>query len=295
MIYIKPMKMVKNILCSFGLVIGAIFPVFAGFFVKWIPERKLAFYICCLLAGYIVGLFSFYIVKTILLKIDSYYKIALLGKLGVEDIINAEKDDDLILNMKSDFKELINKYVTLMESESNNLLRLSITDCLTSTYNHKYMYEYFEKKVLERISLMTILFCDIDHFKRINDTYGHITGDLVLQEVSKIIRESTNENEGIFRYGGEEFVILLENCSGEEGFDIAEKIRLKVCNSDIIKSYCNFEILTISIGLAVYPYDGVNIDTLIHNADTAMYHVKETGRNRCEIYNSEIMNGKKSG
>ena len=193
------------------------------------------------------------------------------------------------------YKELINKYVTLMESESNNLLRLSITDCLTSTYNHKYMYEYFEKKVLERISLMTILFCDIDHFKRINDTYGHITGDLVLQEVSKIIRESTNENEGIFRYGGEEFVILLENCSGEEGFDIAEKIRLKVCNSDIIKSYCNFEILTISIGLAVYPYDGVNIDTLIHNADTDMYHVKETGRNRCEIYNSEIMNGKKSG
>ena len=282
------MKMVKTILCTFGLVMGAIFPVFAGFFITWIPERKLAFCISCLLAGYIVGLFSFYIVKTILLKIENHYKITLSDKLGVEDIINEEKDNDLILNMKSDFKELINKYAALMESQSEHLFHLSITDCLTSTYNHKYLYEYFEKKISEKTSLMTILFCDIDHFKRINDTYGHIKGDLVLQEVAKIIRESTNGNEGVFRYGGEEFVILLENCSGEEGFDIAEKIRLKVCSSDVIKSYCNFEILTISIGLAVYPYDGVQIDTLIHNADSAMYHVKETGRNRCEIYNSEI-------
>jgi diguanylate cyclase (GGDEF)-like protein len=190
--------------------------------------------------------------------------------------------------MKNEFKELINKYAILMESESQHLLQLSITDCLTSAYNHRYLYEYFERKVLEEISLMTILFCDIDHFKLVNDTYGHIKGDLVLQEVAKIIRKSTNGNEGIFRYGGEEFVILLDNYSGKEGFNTAEKIRLKIRNSNVIKSYCNFEIVTISIGLAVYPYDGVNIDTLINKADKAMYHVKESGRNRCEIYNTEI-------
>lgn len=288
MIDVKPMKLIKTILCTFGLVIGVIFPIYAGFFIKWIPERKLPFCIGCLVAGYIVGLFSFYIVRTILLKIDNYYKITLLNKLGVENIINAEKGNDLILNMKNDFKELINKYATLMESESEHLLQLSITDCLTSAYNHKYLYEYFERKVSEEISLMSLLFCDIDHFKLVNDTYGHLKGDLVLKEVAKVIRESTNGNEGIFRYGGEEFVILLDNYSAKEGFNIAEKIRLKICNSNVIKSYCNSEIVTVSIGLAVYPYDGVNIDTLINKADKAMYHVKESGRNRCKIYNSKM-------
>jgi len=286
-LYIKPMKMIKTVLCTFGLVMGAIFPIYSSFFISWIPERKLVFCIGCLVAGYIVGLFSFYIVKTILLKIDNYYKVTLLDKLGVENIINTEKENDLILNMKSEFNELINNYGALMESESKHLLKLSITDCLTSVYNHRYLYEYFERKASEGISMMAILFCDIDHFKMVNDTYGHIKGDLVLQEVAKIISESTNGNEGIFRYGGEEFVILLDGYSDKEGFKTAEKIRLKIYNSNVIKSYCNFKTLTISIGVAMYPDDGVNIDTLINKADKAMYHVKECGRNSCKIYNSK--------
>jgi len=283
------MKMVKLVLCTFGLVIGVIFPLYANFFIEWIPERKLAFIIGCLVAGYIVGLFSFYIVKTILLNIDKYYKLTFADRLGIDNLINLEKENDLILNMKSEFKQLINNYTVLMENESNHFLELSITDCLTSVYNHRYLYEYFSKKVLKGISPMTLLFCDIDHFKLINDTYGHVKGDMVLQEVAKIIRESTNGNEGIFRYGGEEFVVLLDNYSCEEGFNTAEKIRLEIYNSNVIKSYCNSEILTISIGLAVYPNDGVNIDTLINKADKAMYNVKESGRNRCEIYNPEII------
>lgn len=286
--YIKPMKMVKTVLCIFGLLMGAIFPIYAGFFIKWVPEKKLAFCIGCLVAGYTVGLFSFYIVKTILFKIDNYYKLTLLGQLGVKNVINAEKEDDIILNMKSEFEELIKNYAALVKSESEYLLKLSVTDCLTLVYNHKYLYEYFEKKISEGITSMALLFCDIDHFKLINDTYGHIKGDLVLQEVAKIIRETTNGSDGVFRYGGEEFVVLLDNHSCKEAFYIAEKIRLKIYNSNVIKSYCNSEILSISIGLAVYPYDGENIDTLIDKADKAMYHVKESGRNRCEIYNPEI-------
>lgn len=287
--YLKPMKMVKLVLCAFGLGIGAIFPLFANFFIEWIPERKLAFIIGCLVAGYIVGLFSFYIVKTILLNVDKYYKLTLAGRLGIDSVSNVEKENDLILNMKSEFKELINNYTALMENETNHFLELSITDCLTSVYNHRYLYEYFKKKVSKGINSMTILFCDIDHFKLINDTYGHIKGDMVLQEVARIIRESTNGNEGIFRYGGEEFVVLLDNCSCEKGFTTAEKIRLEIYNSNVIKAYCDSEILTISIGIAIYPNDGINIDTLIGKADKAMYHVKESGRNRCEIYNSEII------
>ncbi|MBK5242919.1 GGDEF domain-containing protein [Clostridium sp.] len=288
MIYIKPMKTIKLVLCSFGLLMGAIFPIYASFFIRWIPDRKLVFCIGCLVAGYIVGLFSFYIVKTILFKIDQYYKVTLLGKLGVENIINVEKSNDLILNMESEFKQLINNYCSLKESESKHLFNLSITDCLTSVYNHRYLYEYFETKVAEGISMMAILFCDIDHFKQVNDTYGHIIGDLVLQEVAKIIRESTIGNEAIFRYGGEEFIILLDNYSDKEGFNTAEKIRLNIYNSNIIKSYCNFQTLTISIGVATYPYDGVKIDTLINKADKAMYQVKESGRNRCKVYTSEL-------
>lgn len=288
MINIKPMKMVKAVLCTFGLLMGAVFPIYAGFFIKWIPGRKLAFCIGCLIAGYTVGLFSFYTVKTILLKIEKHYKIAILDKLGVENITNTEKGNDLILNMKNDFKGLINKYAELMESESKHLLKLSITDGLTSVYNHRYLNEYFEKKITQGTTSMTILFCDIDHFKMINDTYGHGIGDLVLQEVAKILGEATNGNAGVFRCGGEEFAVLLENCTCSKGFDTAEKIRSEIYNSNVIKFYCNDKNITISIGLASYPYDGVNIDDLINKADKAMYHVKKSGRNGCEIYNDEI-------
>jgi PleD family two-component response regulator len=90
----------------------------------------------------------------------------------VENIINVEKGNDLILNMKSEFKQLTNNYCALKESESKYLLKLSITDCLTSVYNHRYLYEYFETKVTEGISMLAILFCDIDHFKQVNDKYN---------------------------------------------------------------------------------------------------------------------------
>lgn len=282
--HIKPMTKIKIILCAFGIFIGIIFPIYASFFVEWIPKRKILFDIGCLIAGYLVGLFSFYIVKIILQNIDSQYRKILSENLGIESSNGLGSSTDLLLNMKNEFKKLIKNYSILVRHESENLRMISITDCLTSGYNHRYLYEYFSKKIQAGYSEMALMFCDIDFFKKVNDTYGHIVGDLVLKKVGTIIKAAINENGDYFRYGGEEFVVILNNCSSYVAYETAEKIRINIENSNEIQQYCKFEAVTISIGLSSYPFDGLKVESLIEKSDKAMYFAKQNGRNRCELY-----------
>ena len=291
---IKPMKIIMTVLCTFGLVMGIIFPIYAGFFVEWIPSKKLAFDIGCLIAGCFVGLFSFYVVNFILKSIDRFYKEILSNHLKIDSTNKSENNGDLLLNMKSDFEKLIKNYSSLIEKENVRLKELSITDCLTSAYNKGYLYEYFEKKVPQEYSNVTLLFCDIDDFKKVNDEYGHIVGDYILKKVSEIIRICIPENNKLFRYGGEEFAILLMNYTSKEAYKLAEDIRLKIKDSDSIQAYCNFKPVTVSIGLSSYPFDASDIESLINKADEAMYYAKQNGKNLCIIYTPELSQCKKN-
>ena len=284
MVFVKPMKKIKVSLCAFGIFMGMVFPLYASFFIEWIPKRRMLFNIGCLIAGYLVGAFAFYIVKVILKNIESYYKKTLSEDLGVEKINNSERDSDLLINMKNEFDTLIKNYSFLVKKENEDLIKLAITDCLTSGYNHRYLYEYFSNRILLGCSQITALFCDIDYFKRINDSYGHVIGDAVLKEVGNIIKETINKNGNYFRFGGEEFVVLLENITSDDAYKIAEDIRINIKNSIEIQSFCNLESITISIGLASYPTDGLNIETLIDKSDKAMYCAKRKGRNKCQVY-----------
>ena len=288
MVHLKPMKKIRISLCTFGVLMGLIFPIYADFFVNWIPEKKLLFNIGCIVAGYLVGLFSFYIVKKILSKIQNYYQKIIMENLGVEGVNNSNTETDLILNMQNDFRELIENYIFIVKKEKEKLRKMSITDCLTSGYNHRYLKEYFTRKISENCNQMTILFSDIDFFKKVNDTYGHIAGDLVLKEVGDIIKEVINNSGSYFRYGGEEFIAILDNCSPKESFAIAEDIRLGVSNSIKINECLNQGHITISIGMASYPSDGLDLETLIDKADMAMYYAKQNGRNKSVVYEPNI-------
>jgi diguanylate cyclase len=277
----KPMNKIKLIVCTFGVLVGVAFPIYAGFFVEWIPERKLIFDIFCILAGFLVGIFSFYVLKFTLISIEKYYKKTLYSHLGIERVDDTLHDSDLLINMRCEFNKIIGEYAMLINQEKKYLTDLSNSDCLTSGYNHRYLYEYFPCKVEEGCDEMTLLFCDIDFFKSINDEYGHVVGDAVLVEIGNIIEEMISSKGAYFRYGGEEFMVVID-LDIDEAYEIARKIRMRVNKSEKICQLCHC--VGISIGLASYPEDGRDIEILIDKSDKAMYTAKNNGRNCCVRY-----------
>jgi len=120
--------------------------------------------------------------------------------------------------------------------------------------------------------------CDIDHFKRVNDTYGHNAGDAVLEHVAKILRDSVRESDTVYRWGGEEFILFLAKANLDQSAEVAERIRQK-----IQASVCTFEgtdiKITMSFGCAEMTPD-ITVEENIKIADTRLYIAKETGRNQ---------------
>ncbi|WBW97735.1 diguanylate cyclase [Oceanirhabdus sp. W0125-5] len=201
------------------------------------------------------------------------------------------------VNEFNNFSNSLVKYLNQMtdiicsyRKENKTLRKISNTDGLTSLYNHRYFYECFNEKISSGCRQITVLFCDIDKFKLINDIKGHITGDIILKEVANIINDSAKGNDLIFRYGGEEFVVLLDNITCEKAWLIAEEIRINIIKSKKIQKHAGDLPVTISIGLASYPNDSLDAKDLIEKADKAMYFAKQNGRNQCCIYNQDIEN-----
>lgn len=127
---------------------------------------------------------------------------------------------------------------------------------------------------------------DLDHFKVLNDTHGHAAGDLVLVELGKFLRGNTRSSDILVRYGGEEFLIVLINCSQEAAFSQVEKWRVEFPKLDI--EYDGYVLrCAFSGGIACYPDDGLHADELIQKADAALYKAKAAGRN-C-TYNYSIL------
>ncbi|GJQ59056.1 MAG: diguanylate cyclase [Candidatus Scalindua sp. AMX11] len=175
--------------------------------------------------------------------------------------------------------------------EQNALLKeTSLRDELTGLYNRRYMNEILEKEFSRAIRYKTDLSClllDIDFFKNINDTYGHTFGDVVLRGISDCLRNNIRMTDVSFRYGGEEFMILLFNTGIEGAGIVAEKIR-STCESTIHQDDTNSKTITISIGVAsVKQHQPADGKELIVFADRALYRAKEEGRNRISIYGEE--------
>jgi diguanylate cyclase (GGDEF)-like protein len=147
-------------------------------------------------------------------------------------------------------------------------------DGLTELYNHRRFQEILAEE-LEKRKELVLLFFDIDHFKKINDTHGHQAGDEVLKFIGKLIRKT-----GIAaRYGGEEFAIILPKYSLEKGIRIASQLKAHLKKSVVTFNDTSIQI-TVSIGVAHYPSDAKTRHELIEKADRAVYYGKETGRDK---------------
>ncbi len=173
------------------------------------------------------------------------------------------------------------------------LTRFSFVDKMTGTYMRKYFEQIFEEEIEHASEInqpLSIIMLDIDHFKSVNDLYGHQKGDSVLTAVGQIIRNSIRSTDHVGRYGGEEFIILLPGANKKDGFNIAEKIRTKIESSNLLG---NDTPLTISCGISTFPWDGNKQINIIEKADQALYDAKENGRNRSTTWNNSIIQGSK--
>jgi diguanylate cyclase (GGDEF)-like protein len=163
---------------------------------------------------------------------------------------------------------------------------MATTDGLTGLTNHRTFQERF-RNLVERSERhghkAAMLLCDVDHFKSVNDTYGHPIGDEVLRRVARVLQEAVRKIDIPARYGGEEFAVVLEATDLDGALGLAERIRLDVSKLVIESDKGPFQV-TMSIGVAAYPADGTDPPTLIEHADMALYHAKQTGRNRVVCY-----------
>jgi diguanylate cyclase (GGDEF)-like protein/PAS domain S-box-containing protein len=165
----------------------------------------------------------------------------------------------------------------------DELLRLATTDELTNLYNRRHFFSLSEQ-TLQRSRRydepLALLMCDIDFFKHINDTFGHATGDLVLQRVAEIIHLTLRDTDIAGRIGGEEFAILLVQTSQHNALEVAERLRHQIENSRIYLEDGHLVPLTMSIGVAIPVYPLETLATLLQHADQALYQAKRAGRNQ---------------
>jgi diguanylate cyclase len=163
---------------------------------------------------------------------------------------------------------------------------LSRRETLTGCFNRRAFYELFPREVDRAHRLgqgVAIVFLDIDHFKGINDRYGHETGDRVLQQLSARLRGIIRETDLLFRWGGEEFVILMPHTGPGEGPALGERIRVAVAERPFVASDSRPEVaVTVSLGVAGTAAWPIDPDALLARADAACYRAKERGRNRVE-------------
>lgn len=285
---INPMTKILLAMCSFGILMGMMFPVYAGHFIEWIPGKKALFLTGCILAGFFVGVFGYMVLKVILRRIDTYYKKTLLRTLNVMQFNKGSHNKDLLLSMQAEFEELVNRFYEMKKDEERRLKELAITDCLTSLYNHRHFHVYVNEKLDNSSRQIGLLFCDIDRFKSINDTYGHTVGDRILGDVAGVIKREVRGGGCAFRYGGEEFIVVIEGSVLEEVYEKAEQIRLKISQIDTRAIYKEDIPLSVSIGIAMYPDHASDAEELLAKADAAMYVAKNNGRNQCRVYDKGI-------
>ena len=178
----------------------------------------------------------------------------------------------------------------------NTLRESSLVDGLTGLYNRRFLQDHSNQIIastLRRKKQISLLMCDMDYFKQVNDKFGHDVGDNVLKDTSHILKKCIRDSDIVIRFGGEEFLILLIDTEVGYGLTVAEKIRAAVeefnfkTNDGILKK-------TISIGISDFPHDTDGFWQAIKFADVALYKAKENGRNRCVQFNKDLWDQKVS-
>lgn len=229
------------------------------------------------IAGLLLSSFTdlFYRYFTILLVLSSYIIFINFFLKNTLQKITSENDQ-----LRLRFKEIdqnvefeVKKRTIEIEKSNRRLVSISKTDSLTGSYNKAAILDLIEKHILDkRIQEFCIFMFDIDYFKKVNDTYGHLTGDKCIKTLAHLAQLSIRDVDTLGRYGGDEFLIVLPSTNLTQAKLVGERFRKKVEDT-------NSPHFTISIGVAYYPDDGQTVKDLIASADEGLYRSKNKGRN----------------
>lgn len=213
--------------------------------------------------------------------------------LIINFVFDTKEELDYLKEKISYIKSYINEAAPSIEVKllMEALQQSAFRDGLTGLYNRKFLEEHTKKLIPQALRdkfNIGVLLLDMDHFKAVNDEYGHDIGDKVLKELSRILNETVRESDLIIRYGGEEFIVLLVNIKSEEdALAVANKIRTKVSENEI-DVYAGSKLRkTVSIGLSMFPEDSSSLESVIKQADIALYEAKSKGRNKVIKFQSE--------
>ena len=172
-----------------------------------------------------------------------------------------------------------------LDIENVRLHRVAVTDPLTGAYNREFLLARLPQEIeaaIDRDRPLSLALVDVDHFKAVNDQYGHGIGDVVLAEVARRLRGAIRGGDLLVRYGGEEFLAVLPKADAGRAWEVGERMRQRVCEKAFDVGDGLALLLRVSVGIAQWRM-GETMPDLIERADTAMYEAKERGRNRVEV------------
>lgn len=204
-------------------------------------------------------------------------------ELGAHDIITRPIDDDEIIARARTLMRR-KRYMDALRTRLDQGLELAVTDQLTGLYNRRFLFSQLGPLVQRAQcggDAVSVLIADIDHFKHINDSWGHDVGDEVLREFAARLASNTRPADFACRLGGEEFVIIMPNTEGDVACLAAERLRRNICAAPF-KVSASIERLAVTVSIGVATSEGPNetAETLIKRADEALYEAKRAGRNR---------------
>jgi diguanylate cyclase (GGDEF)-like protein len=214
---------------------------------------------------------------------DRELKIKALEQ-GASDYITKPFDaEELVARVRVHLK--IKNLQDDLKRTNELLLELSNTDHLTGLFNRRFMMEALGKEVkrnLRKKGNLSLIILDIDHFKQVNDQYGHLQGDIVLQKVAQLLQKELRAYDTAARYGGEEFIAILPDATLEEAVFVANRVRMSVQAASFSGELSRLS-LSASLGVAMFAKpDCTSVDDFIKLADEALYRAKANGRNRVE-------------
>jgi len=209
------------------------------------------------------------------------------GDLGARTGLHHEKDELNQVGREFDeMAETLQRRDLELKIAMQDLQEQAITDPLTGLHNARYLREILPREMLRakrKDNPLAAIMIDVDHFKRVNDSLGHEAGDGVLKELGALLKKSIRGSDIACRYGGEEFAIILADATSEGARRRAEDIRAAVKRLELHHGGKSIGGLTVSLGVALFPYHADQATTLLREADEALYLAKEAGRDRVVV------------